>query len=188
MLKPIICAIILFTSCVSFGQDKNYELEATYMNCMYGIFEDDGAELKELIKNAEQKLVAAKLLKDTSGESYIALFKNIEKAVDGRISSLGVSDHVIEGMSDKVKVKENMTCMQVMMKSENFEGSKLSKLIQLSSSGSSNPKITAITEKLLLIFEAKDFDHDFYKYLTFSLIDKFNTANKKQSNPPKGQN
>jgi len=68
-----------------------------------------------------------------------------------------------------------MNCMQGIMGSSNFADSKLSQFIKLSSSGNNNPKITDLVSKMLLIFEAKDFEQDFYKYLTFSLIDKFNT-------------
>ncbi|WP_430411799.1 hypothetical protein [Kordia sp.] len=175
LLKSYIYVLILLVSCISFGQNKNYKLETTYMNCMYGIFEDDGVKLKELIKKAEQKLIEAKLLKDTSGKSYIALYKNIEKAINGEALNLGISNHVIEGMNNNKKIKEYMGCMQGIMQSKNYEGSKLNQFIKLSSSGSNNTKVTALATKLLTVFEAKDFDHDFYKYLTFSLIDKFNS-------------
>lgn len=178
LLRPFMFTIILLISYASFGQNKNYELETTYMNCMYGIFEDNGEKLKDLIKKAEQEFVDAKLLKDTSGESYIALFKNIEQAVDGRIGSLGISEHIVGNMSSNKKAKEYMSCMQGLMQSKNYENSKLSKLIKLSSSGSSNPKIKDLVGKLVTILEAKDFNNIFYKYLTFSLIDKFNTAKK----------
>lgn len=179
-------ALILFFTCVSFAQNKNYELESTYMNCMYGVFEDDGAKLKELIKKAEQTLIQKKLLKDASGESYLVLFKNIEQAVDGRIESLGISEHIVGNMSSNKKAKEYMSCMQGLMQSKNYENSKLSKLIKLSSSGSSNPKIKDLVDKLVTILEAKDFNNIFYKYLTFSLIDKFNATKKTGANSSKG--
>ncbi len=188
LLRPFMFTIILLISYTSFGQNKNYELETTYMNCMYGIFEDNGAKLKDLIKKAEQKLVDAKLLKDTSGKSYLALFKNIEQAVDGRIGSLGISEHIVGNMSSNKKAKEYMSCMQGLMQSKNYENSKLNKLIKLSSSGSSNPKIKDLVDKLVTILEAKDFNNIFYKYLTFSLIDKFNASNKVNAGSSKGEN
>lgn len=178
IIKPILFAFVLLISLQTKAQKQNFELETTYMNCMYGIFEDEGVKLKELIKNAEQQLIEAKLLKDTSGESYIALFKNIKQAVDGRIPSFEISSHVITGMNNNKKVKEYMSCMNGMMQSEAFKDSKISAIVKLSSSGTTNPEITTLANKLLTIFEAKDFEHDFYKYLTFSLIDKFNNYGK----------
>ena len=138
---------------------------------------------KELIKKAEQSLIQEKILKDTSGESYLALYKNIEKVIEGNVPSFGISDHVIQGMSNNKKIKEYMSCMQGIMQSPNFKDSKLSEFIKLSSSGNNNPTITSLVSKMLLIFEAKDFEQDFYKYLTFSLIDKFNP----KANPSKGK-
>lgn len=188
IIKLGICAFILLMSLQTKAQNKNYELETAYMNCMYGIFEDEGVKLKVLIKNAEQRLIEAKLLKDTSGKSYIALFKNIKHAVDGHIASFGISEHIIASMSSNEKAKEYISCMQRLMQSENFEDSKLSKFIKLSSSGNANPEITTLTTKLLSIFEAKDFEHDFYKYLTYSLIDKFNMYNKNSGAVTKDKN
>lgn len=185
--KTSICTLILFITCVSFAQNKNYELETTYMNCMYGVFEDDGAKLKVLIEKAEQTLIQKKFLKDASGESYVALYKNIKKAIDGKVPSFGISDHVIKGMSTNKKIKEYMSCMQGLMQSPSFENSKLSKFIQLSSSGNNNPEITVLADKLLTIFEAEDFNHIFYKYLTFSLIDKFNASSKTSAGSSKGE-
>jgi hypothetical protein len=145
---------------------------------MYSLFEDNGAELKALIKKAEQSLITAEVLEDASGKSYIALYKNIRMAIDGRVSSFGVSDHVIKALSGTENVKKYSICMNGILTNSTFENSKLSKIVTLSTSGN-NPKISDLTTKMLEIFEAKDFEHDFYKYLTFSLIDKFNAANKK---------
>jgi len=163
----------------STAQQNNYELETNYMNCMYSLYEDNGAALKVLIKKAEQSLITAEVLEDASGKSYMALYKNIMMAVDGRMSNFGVSDHVIKALSGTENIKKYSTCMNGILTNKTFENSKLSKFISLSTSGNSDSKITTLTSKMLEIFEAKDFEHDFYKYLTFSLIDKFNAANKK---------
>ena len=178
MIKPIICAFVLLISYTSTAQ-KNYELETNYMNCMCSLFDDEGAKFKSLIKEAEQNLIAAELLANTHGESYIALFKNIRTSIDGRVANFGISDYVVNTLLDSKNVKKYSICMDSILKSPSFENSKLKKFITLSSSGN-NPKITDLTSKMLEILEAKDFEHNFYKYLTFSLIDKFNAANKKQ--------
>ncbi|WP_046756180.1 hypothetical protein [Kordia jejudonensis] len=185
-LKPLLYSFIMLISCVSIAQNKNYQLETQYMNCMYGIFEDNGVKLQKLIKKAEQQLIDTKLLKDTSGESYIALFQNIEEAVKGNMGNLEISDYVIKGMSNNKKIKEYMECMNGLMESAEFKESKLSKFIQLSSSGNNNPDLKTLANKLLAIFEPKDFSNDFYKYLTFSFLDKFNKANKTGVNASKG--
>ncbi|MEM6721549.1 MAG: hypothetical protein AAF611_19640 [Bacteroidota bacterium] len=176
ILKLIFGLIVLVSNTSIAQNDQTFE--NSYMNCMYSLFEDNGAELKSLIKKAEQKLIAAELLPDASGKSYITLFKNIRTAIDGRISSFGVSDYVINSLLNSKNAKKYSKCMDTMMKDANFGNSKISKFIAMSTSGN-NPKITDLTSKMLEIFEAKDFEHDFYKYLTFSLIDKYNTANKK---------
>lgn len=178
ILKSLVFGIILMVSIQTKAQNK-YEFETNYMNCMYSLFEDNGAELKTLIKKAEQSLITAEILEDASGKSYVVLYKNIRMTIDGRVSNFGISDHVIKALSGTENVKKYSICMNEILTNSNFKNSKLSKIIALSTSGN-NPKITDLTSKMLEIFEAKDFQHDFYKYLTFSLIDKFNMANKKQ--------
>ncbi|WP_298510232.1 hypothetical protein [uncultured Kordia sp.] len=177
MIKSILCAFVLLISFQTKAQN-NYKLEATYMNCMCSLFDDNGVEFKSLIKKAEQKLISAELLQNTSGESYITLYKNIRMAIDGRISNFGISDYVIKRLLDPKNTKKYSKCMDGILKSPDFKDSKLSKFITMSSSGN-NPKITDLTSKMLEIFEAKDFNHEFYKYLTFSLIDKYHVSNKK---------
>ncbi|MCH2195509.1 MAG: hypothetical protein MK119_15565 [Kordia sp.] len=178
MIKSILCAFVAFISFQTNAQD-NYKLEADYMNCMCSLFEDNGAEFKSLIKKAEQKLLSTELLTNTNGESYIALYKNIQLAIDGRISNFGISDYVIKRLLDTKNTKKYSKCMDGILKSSDFKDSKLSKFIAMSSSGN-NPEITDLTSKMLEIFEAKDFNHEFYKYLTFSLIDKYHASNKKE--------
>ncbi|WP_420574908.1 hypothetical protein [Kordia sp.] len=178
-LKSFICAMMLFTSYASFAQNENYKLETKYMECMCNLFEDNGTEFKALLKKAEQSLINAEVLTNTSGESYIALHKTIRIAVDGRVANFGVSDYVIKALSGTENVKKYSACMNSILTDANFENSKVGQIIGLSTSGN-NSKINELSEKMLKIFEAKDFKHDFYKYLTFSLIDKYNAANKKQ--------
>lgn len=177
ILKPFIFGIILMISLQTKAQN-NYELETNYMNCMCSLFDDNGTELKALVKKAEQSLITAEVLESTNGKSYITLYKNIRTSIDGRVANFGISDYVVNTLMDSKNVKKYSICMDSILKSPNFKDSKLSKFIALSTSGN-NPKITDLTSKMLEVFEAKDFEHDFYKYLTFSLIDKFNAANKK---------
>ena len=49
IIKPILFAFVLLISLQTKAQKQNFELETTYMNCMYGIFEDEGVKLKELM-------------------------------------------------------------------------------------------------------------------------------------------
>lgn len=177
MIKAICCVFFVISSLQITAQNK-FEQETAYMNCMYSLFDDNGDELKSLIKKAEQSLLAAEVLSDTRGESYLALYKNIRTAIDGRVANFGISDYVIKSLLESKNAKKYSACMKTMMTSENFKDSKLSKIVAMSTSGN-NPKITEITGKMLEIFNAADFNHDFYKYLTFSLIDKYNAANQK---------
>jgi hypothetical protein len=175
-------ALLILVSFVIFipsNAQNNYAFEDNYMKCMCSLFEDEGKEFKSLIQKAEQTLISAELLKDKQGESYIALFKNIRTTIDGRIASFGISDYVINSLVGSQKAKTYSKCMQGMMETATFKDSKISKFIALSTSGN-NPKITELTDKMLEIFEAKDFNHEFYKYLTFSLIDKYNVLNQKK--------
>jgi hypothetical protein len=178
MLKSLLIAVSLLIFTPSTAQN-DFAFEDNYMKCMCSLFEDEGKEFKSLIQKAEQTLISAELLQNNQGESYIALFKNIRTAIDGRISSFGISDYVINSLMGSKKAKTYSKCMQDMMEGETFKDSKLSKFIALSTSGN-NPKITELTDKMLKIFDAKDFNHEFYKYLTFSLIDKYNVLNQKK--------
>ncbi|EDP97563.1 hypothetical protein U8527_04400 [Kordia algicida OT-1] len=179
ILKFLLCILLLGNTMAVFAQNDNYKLETKYMECMCNLFDDNGVEFKTLLKKAEQSLRSAELLPDTSGKSYITLHNNIRMAIDGRMANFGVSDYVIKALSGTENIKKYAACMNGILTDKNFENSKIGQIIALSTSGN-NPKITELTDKMLKILEAKDFKHDFYKYLTFSLIDKYNTANKKQ--------
>ena len=178
ILKPFIYALILVTSCASFAQNTAYELETRFMDCIYNLLDDEGAKLKELIQKSEQKLIKAKLLKDTSGESYMAFYENIETAIDGRLENLGISNLVVAALQGGENAQTYATCMNGILTDPTYKDSKLAKFIKLSTSGN-NPKISILASQLLAVFEVKDFTNDFYKYLTFSLLDKYNTSNKK---------
>ncbi|PTX58763.1 hypothetical protein C8N46_11271 [Kordia periserrulae] len=174
-----IFGIILLISLQTNAQTNDYKLENQFMNCVCSMFDDNGTELKKRIKNAEKELVKNEVLANTRGESYIALFKNIRTAIDGRVATFGISDYVIQSLMSSSNAKKYNACMGKMMQDAAYKDSKINKFITLSTTSGSNPKITDLTSKMLEIFEAKDFNHDFYKYLTFSLIDKYNMANKK---------
>jgi len=179
ILKSLICAILLGVSCASFAQNKNYELETRFMDCIYNLLDDEGVKLKESIQKSEQKLIKAKLLKDTSGESYMVFYENIEAAVDGRLENLGVSNLILTALQGRKNAQTYATCMNGILTDPTYEGSKLAEFIKLSTSGN-DPKIKVLASQLLAIFDTKDFTNDFYKYLTFSLLDKYIAANKKK--------
>lgn len=178
MIKSILGAFVLLMAIQTTAQN-NKQLETNYMNCMCSLFDDNGTKFKSLIQKAEQTLINAEVLEGTSGKNYITLYKNIRTSIDGRVASFGLSDYVVSTLLDSKNVKKYSICMDSILKNPNFKNSKLEKIITLSSSGK-NQKITDLTSKMLEIFEAKDFEHAFYKYLTFSLIDKFNAASKKK--------
>lgn len=175
----LIFGIILLISFQTNAQNNDYKLENQFMDCVCSVFDDNGAELKKRIKNAEKKLIKAEVLSNANGDSYIVLFKNIRTAIDGRVVNFGISDYVIQSLMSSENAKKYNACMGKMMQDADYKDSKINKFITLSTTSGSNPKITDLTSKMLEIFEAKDFNHDFYKYLTYSLIDKYNMANKK---------
>ncbi|WP_160129495.1 hypothetical protein [Kordia antarctica] len=147
------------------------------MNCIYSSLPDNGVELITILKKAEQILIEEELLKDGSGESYLKLYKNIEKATDGKLQDLRVAEYIQKMMQKDLDVDNYVNCMQEFMQSPKFLDSKLNKLnkfINLARSETNTPEIKTLVNNMLTVFEATDFEHNYYKYLTFLLLDKYN--------------
>lgn len=173
ILQQLLGVLLLLNSCTTIGQDKDYELETMYMNCICKSLSDNGVELITILKKAEKILIEKKLLKDGGSESYIALYKDIEKATDGKLQNLGVAEYSMK-MMEGFDIDVYVDCIQEFMQNNKFLESKMDKILSLSLSENDRPEIRTLANSLLDIFDAEDFKHDFYKYFTFSMLDKYN--------------
>ncbi|MGH1383630.1 ExbD/TolR family protein [Kordia sp.] len=171
ILKSLLCIIVLLSSITVFSQENTLETETNFMNCVYQGLPDKGAEFRERFKKAEQKLIELNYLKDKSGESYVELYNNLDNMFDKNLKDLGVAAYMGE-ISSVFNDLEVEKCMIKIFESPSFEDSKLSRMMILIRS--LNQYDGDLKEDILKILDPKDFEHDYYKMITFTMIERMN--------------
>ncbi len=178
IFQQLICVLLLCGSMNIFGQTGNFEKETAALNCFYNAFRDNGAKFKNIIQNAETTLIENKLLRDSSGESYLNFFRNLKKIESSDVKSLGIQDYIIKFMIgtnefDKSKFEP---CVKALRNSKGFTESRMNENTNFIKSIRENKvtmSITEIQDEILKRFTAKDFTHDYYKLIAFTFIEAY---------------
>jgi biopolymer transport protein ExbD len=174
IIQQFLFSIFLVSSITIYGQTDSLETETAFMNCFYEALPDKGVKFKLVLKKAEQKLIDAKFLQNGNGESYVELYKNLENAYSDDLQDLGVVRYM-EEVSEIINAASNGECMENVFNSSKFQDSKLSKFIQLTQSfRGSNDGASDLVNKIFSIIDAKDFEHEYYKMTTFTMIEAMN--------------
>lgn len=174
ILKLLLCLIIVSSSMTVFSQNDPLETETAVMNCFYNNLPDQGKEFKSALQKAEQKLIDKNYLKDTTGESYVTLYKNLENLVDNELGQLGMI-HQFMSIQRNMNLEENTKCMERILSSSEFETSKLNQFLQYSETlVGANVDYLAVANKIFTILDAKDFEHDYYRMTTLIMIETMN--------------
>ncbi|MFK7748942.1 MAG: ExbD/TolR family protein [Kordia sp.] len=171
ILKSLVCLIILSNSMTVFSQKNTLETETNFMNCVYQGLPENGAKFKEKLKKAEQKLIELNYLKDASGESYIVLYSKLDNMFDENLKDLGVASYMA-GVASVLSDPKVASCLENVFQSPSFEKSKLSKMMFLIQS--LDQYEGDLKEDILKILDSKDFEHDYYKMTTFTMIESMN--------------
>ena len=188
ILKSLIYLIVLSSSITVFGQKNRLKTETDFMYCFYQSLPDKGNEFINILKKAEQKLIDLNYLKDKSGESYIALYKNLDNMFDEKLQDLGVAKYMTE-VADKIVALEAEDCMEKVFSSVNFQNSKLSRMLQLINSlNQGDPDPSAFIEQFIGILDPEDFTHDYFRMTTFTMIESMNYVDFPSLELPKVEN
>ncbi len=177
IIQRFVCIIFLMNSSMIFAQEYTYELETMYMNCIYKSLNDNGAEFKAILQEAEQKLIDEKLLKDTSGKSYIALYKNMKEVAGKEYQSLGVLDYIASRMMESIDMLVYFECEKEFMEHPKRLASRMNKFTTVIESIDIKKIEGSLLGNILSGFvNENDFEYDFYKYFTFLLLDTFKVS------------
>lgn len=168
---------ILFISSVTFVFAQNERIEIQLQNCTYVQIEDNGKELKSEIKEFENYLIKKKILIDSTGKSYINLFKKIEKENDVEFDyNYSFTDSIQKIIIQDVY--KQMDCQIDLINSDNYQNTKVYKLQTVIDSIKTYGDImpSNIASGILSVLDEKDFELEYYKIKTFVLLDATNTT------------
>lgn len=168
---------ILFISLISFAYSQKERIEVQLQNCTYEQIENNGKELKSEIKEFENYLIKKKILIDSTGKSYINLFRKIERENDIEFDyNYSFTDSIQKIIIQDVY--EQMDCQVDLINSENYPNTKVYKLQavidSIKTAGDIMP--SNIASGVLSVLEEKDFELEYYKIKTFVLLDATNTT------------
>jgi biopolymer transport protein ExbD len=146
------------------------------MNCVYNSLPDQGAKFKEVLNNAEQRLIDLNFLKSKNGTGYVEIYKNMQNMFSNDLKDLGVAKYMAE-ITSKLNNPETSQCMETLFAAEAFKDSKLSKMLVLIQSVGELKDGESLTNAILEILDPEDFTHDYYKMTTFTMLESMNQVN-----------
>ncbi len=174
----IFLGIFLFvTACAQ--SDYDYKLENTILDCFYQHHKDNNIDVKSSIDKIEDVLIKHKILKDNTGESYIHIIEQIRDNNDLKIDNpdLRADINSIGYIPSGVFCRD--TSYATLFDSSDLAISKFKYVIGIFDSIQVKGDISSshIAEEILEVFNAKDFENEFYRTLglvTFSNMIKMN--------------
>lgn len=176
LLKSILVLLFLVSSVSVSGQNTSLTSETSFMNCVYNSLPDQGAKFKEVLNNAEQRLIDLNFLKSKNGTGYVEIYKNMQNMFSNDLKDLGVAKYMAE-ITSKLNNPETSQCMETLFAAEAFKDSKLSKMLVLIQSVGELKDGESLTNAILEILDPEDFTHDYYKMTTFTMLESMNQVN-----------
>ena len=158
------------------GQTKR--IESHMMNCLYNAYPDKGTEFKKTMSEFEQVLIDNRILSDTTGRSYFALFKKIAKGINFKFDSSKSFSAMLMKIT-KPNYSQVMACQRQLLNNSNSKNGKISELSHVLDSLKSAKEFepTNVAKGILSVLSEKDFELTYYKMKVLYLIDIFNSNN-----------
>ncbi|WP_299677050.1 hypothetical protein [uncultured Tenacibaculum sp.] len=167
MKNKILSTLIIFLfNYLSFSQSLNSDqFESEISNCYYQKYNAIVIDLKHELLQFEKYLIKTGQLKDSSGESYIEIFKKIVK--------LNNVPFLID--LNKYDIKNNTPenyplftkCFHSKINDKNLKnsGSKLNDIFSVMKKVSKNPEnsLSEFAKGILTVLNAEDFEKEFFK-------------------------
>ena len=167
-MKPttvILVLTILFYGCSHPKYD--YKLENTILNCFYEHHQNEHNDIKTSIIQIEDALIKNGILRDHSGESYIQAITRIKEnnylPIDNPKLLADISS--IEFIPSSVSCQDSTYLS--MIDSSSLYNSKLKYVIGIFDSIQKKGTITPtlVAEEILEVYDAEDFENEYYKTL-----------------------
>jgi hypothetical protein len=162
-ISIFIGTIFFLTGCSQ--TDYDYKTENIILDCFYQHHKDSDIDVKSSIDKIESVLVKHKILKDKSGESYIRIIEQIRDNNDLDINNpdLLADINSVDYIPSSVFCRD--TSYASLLDSTSLANSKFKYVIGIFDSiqvkGNISP--TLIAEEILEVFNANDFENEYYK-------------------------
>ncbi|WP_299685695.1 biopolymer transporter ExbD [uncultured Dokdonia sp.] len=161
----------LFISC----QKQSERVEYKLINCIYETYDDQGTQYKKAFFDFEQSLITEKILEDTSGKSYKALFEKM--ATENTFSQWPSSSFMnkIAAIDVKQNVESYQNCIAAL---GDLSQSKLQSVMNIINQSNTDEFTPAkLATKMLEVLDEEDFELEYYKMNIFVLFETINYTN-----------
>jgi len=155
--------IFFITGCAQ--TDYDYKTENVILDCFYKHHKDNDIDVKSSIDKIEKVLLKYKILNDKTGESYIRVIEQIRDKNDLEIDNPDLLANIkaIDYIPSSIFCRD--TSYASILDSTSLANSKFKYVIGIFDSiqvkGDISP--TLIAEEILEVFNANDFENEYYK-------------------------
>ncbi|WP_417800603.1 ExbD/TolR family protein [Tenacibaculum sp.] len=174
-MKKLIFTYLTFGIFTISCNSQTLRVEDKLMNCIYQNYEDNGTKFKKALTGFEQLLINEKILKDSSGKSYVAIFEKIIEENDFNYNpSKSFLDKIIDiGMP---QLESFIKCQSELKESKFIKSNELQKVFD-SLKKSDNFSPSTVAKGILTVLNSEDFELDYYKMSVFFLFDTISYVN-----------
>ncbi len=159
--------------------DYDYRIENIILDCFYQHHKDSNIDIKNSIDKIENVLIKHNILEDKSGNSYIRIIEQIRDGNDSFINDLNLLNDIKSINYIPTSIFCSDTSYVSLLDSTSIANSKFKYVIGIFDSIRIKENIspTLIADEILEVFNAEDFENDYYRtigLITFSNIVKMN--------------
>lgn len=174
-MKKLTFTFLIFGIFTIFCYSQTLRVEDKLMNCLYQSYEDNGTKFKKTLTEFEQLLINEKILKDSSGKSYVAIFEKIIEENDFNYNPSKSFFDLI--MAIGIPQSESFViCQSELKESEFIKSNELQKVLD-SLKESDNFSPSTVANGILTVLNSRDFELDYYKMSVFFLFDMISYVN-----------
>lgn len=157
-------------------QSQVISVENQLQNCLYESFSDRGKSIKREINEFEIFLIDKNILEDSSGKSYIEIYRKIIEIDDISFDfNYSFKDSIQN--SQAFNMDKIIDCQTKLLNSSKFNNSKPYKLKivldSLNESGNISPSI--VSKGILSVLDKEDFELEYYKFKALIMLDVTNS-------------
>lgn len=174
MIKKFPVFVVFFVVIMACNSQVE-RVENKLMHCTYSAFPDQGESLKTAINNYEQLLIFEGVLQDASGQSY----RNILEQIANNESPESIPSRFFGSELENTlpsNMEQSEACYQDLLNNADYYDSKFARIERAMKAAMEAKNIypSLLAKNILEILDADDFELDFYKLRTFSVVGMFN--------------
>ncbi len=166
----LIGVILVLSGCTRYSYD--YTVENTLLDCFYKHHEDINIDVKSSIDKIEHVLLKHNILYDESGESYIKIIQHIKNNTHFDINN----QELLADINSIGYIPSSVFCSDTsylsLIDSTSVAESKLKYIIGIFDTIRVKGSVSAplIAEQVLKVFNAKDFENNYYKTIGLLIL------------------